>query len=279
MNYSDTIQAFLDKSQADPSYQNSPLLAEACGLLRDLQRGLENREIDPALPSAQLPKKNEVEKTCRGIGHDFNGILANIRGLVEITQMMAPDTSEKVQESFSRIINIVERGHHSTELVRLYGKVHSYDKRRLPLLQCLRRSLNDIKMEMGLDTAIDFYCPDHKYICFDEMQFEAMLKQLVKNAIKAISETDKEPQLQVQVTAKDETWLEVSVSDNGEGIAPEVGDKVYFPFYSTRRANEGLGLGLSIVKQIVMNHDGQISYQSRHHEGSRFTCLLPVLCE
>ena len=276
MSYSKAIGAFLDKAQAAEEPDRQELLGEACALLQQIQTGMADNSIDAATPSQILPRKDEVEKTCRGIGHDFNGILANIRGLVEITQLMAPDAPEKVQETFNRILNLVDRGHHSTELVRLYGKVLSYEKSQLDLQQSLRRLLNDIKFLFHMEEPIEYQCPQNLLIDFDEMQFEAMLTQLLKNALHAVKDKP-DPVVKVHCEQRSDGQLEIQVIDNGIGIAPDVGDKVYFPFYRTKKATEGLGLGLSIAKQIVMNHDGHIHYYSQQGVGSTFTCVLPVV--
>lgn len=230
-----------------------------------------------ALPSQIPPKKSDIEKACRGIGHDFNGILANIRGLVEITQMMEPNAPENVQNTFSKILALVDRGHHATELVRMYGKVMSCKKQKLNLHQSLRRLLNDLKMVFELDYCIAFSCPEGVFIEFDEMQFEALLTQLCKNALHAIKTKGAEPKLHIDIAQTNDTDITLTVTDNGKGIASDIGDRVYEPFYSTKKATEGLGLGLSIVRQIVMNHDGHIRYTSDVDSGSTFTCQLPVV--
>lgn len=263
------INALLNKTDVS--------LEETKALLADIASGLASAQLDLNVPSEIPPKKQDIEKACRGIGHDFNGILANIRGLVEITQMMEPNAPENVQNTFTKILTLVDRGHHATELVRMYGKVMSCDKKKLKLHQSLRRVLNDIKMILELDSSIAFTCPEEVSIEFDETQFETLLTQLCKNAIQAIKAKGTEPELFVDVSLINNSDIQLAVKDNGKGIAADIGDRVYDPFYSTKKATEGLGLGLSIARQIVMNHDGHIHYSSDVDTGSTFTCQLPVV--
>ena len=239
--------------------------------------GIQSNQLDLDRPSQIPPRKAEIEKTCRGIGHDFNGILANVRGLVEITQMMEPNAPENVQNTFNKILALVDRGHHATELVRMYGRVLSCEKSQLNVKRNLRRLLNDVKMQYELSYNIAYECPEETTIEFDENQFETMLSQLCKNSLFAMDAKGVEPDLKVRVTQTSDTHIQLSVSDNGQGMASDVGDKVWFPFYSTKKAAEGLGLGLSVVKQIVMNHDGHIHYTSTVEGGSTFVCDLPVV--
>jgi signal transduction histidine kinase len=120
-------------------------------------------------------------------------------------------------------------------------------------------------------------CPEDIFIEFDEAQFDVLLTQLCDNSLYAIKARDVTSELTISVVQTDDKNIELSVSDNGKGIAADVGDKVFFPFYSTKKTGEGLGLGLSIVKQIVMNHDGHIYYSSEPEKGTKFVCVLPVV--
>jgi two-component system NtrC family sensor kinase len=69
----------------------------------------------------------------------------------------------------------------------------------------------------------------------------------------------------------------VAVEDNGSGIAPENLPHVFAPFFTTKRSTHGIGLGLSITKNIVEDHDGTIRVESQFGRGTRFLIDLPVL--
>ncbi|MCE2713072.1 MAG: HAMP domain-containing histidine kinase [Cryomorphaceae bacterium] len=69
----------------------------------------------------------------------------------------------------------------------------------------------------------------------------------------------------------------VSIADTGIGIAPEVGEKIFDAFYSTKKSGEGSGLGLDIVKKIVDKHHGRIYYESERGKGTTFYVELPIL--
>lgn len=260
------LQQFLDKAKDAAPQHHSELLSEALAIIA--------QQAAP-LPSQLPPDKKEIERVCRGIGHDFNGILANIRGMVEITQMMVPDAPENVQNTFIKILSMVERGHHASEMIRLYGKVFDCQKSQFQLAPYLKRCLNDIRIRLEMPFLLKVPSPDDIQLLMDETQFETLLLQLVKNARDAVAEVT-EQSIQVTMAVNTEEQLQLSVQDQGTGIAPDVADEVFQPFYSTRKTGKGIGLGLSIVKQIVMNHDGSISYSS-NAQGTTFTCSLPVI--
>lgn len=77
------------------------------------------------------------------------------------------------------------------------------------------------------------------------------------------------------------TWQEegrvaVSIMDNGLGIPPEQMDMLFQPYFATKPEGKGSGLGLSVCRDIVQNHNGQIRVESKPREGSVFTVLLPI---
>jgi len=71
----------------------------------------------------------------------------------------------------------------------------------------------------------------------------------------------------------------ITISDTGCGIPEEIGDKIFDAFYSTKKIGEGSGLGLDIVKNIVLKHNGKIYYESTIDSGTTFHVILPLKFE
>ena len=69
--------------------------------------------------------------------------------------------------------------------------------------------------------------------------------------------------------------VRLSIADTGQGIAPEDLPRIFEPFYSTKGAGKGVGLGLSMVYGIIREHNGTIEVKSRQAEGTIFTMTLP----
>lgn len=102
----------------------------------------------------------------------------------------------------------------------------------------------------------------------------AKLKQALLNLlVNAIEETEPGGVIEVKTQRKD-SYVLLSVRDSGRGIAPEVLEHVFKPFFTTK--TRGSGLGLAIVEQIVKEHEGEISVESVVDKGSIFTITLPV---
>ena len=105
---------------------------------------------------------------------------------------------------------------------------------------------------------------------------------LFNNAFYAVSERQKiegkgfKP-LVIVSTKKTENRVLITVSDNGNGIANNIIDKIFQPFFTTKPTGQGTGLGLSLAYDIVKAHGGEIKVNSKEYEGTEFIIQLPVV--
>lgn len=120
----------------------------------------------------------------------------------------------------------------------------------------------DIRMRLRLS--------DEELICeLDESLIQQALLNLCLNAQQSMPDGG---ELIVETAAEDD-WARIDVTDTGIGIAAEALDKLFKPFFSTRKG--GSGLGLSVTRRIVSEHGGTIEVQSEPGKGSRFTVRVP----
>jgi two-component system sensor histidine kinase DctS len=116
-----------------------------------------------------------------------------------------------------------------------------------------------------------------KVLC-DRTMVEQVLLNLARNAMQAMDRPAIRHRvlvLGVQRAATDpERWLAFSVSDIGPGIAPEIEQQLYTPFFTTKA--EGMGLGLSLCRTVMEQHGGTLSFAPQQPQGTIFTYTLPV---
>jgi signal transduction histidine kinase len=105
----------------------------------------------------------------------------------------------------------------------------------------------------------------------DRTQIEQVLINIIKNAIEACAEVPS-PQIQVKSSVSETGAVSITVSDNGPGILPNVLDKIFIPFFTTKE--NGSGIGLSLCKQIMHLHGGNITARSTPEQGSEFTLFF-----
>jgi polar amino acid transport system substrate-binding protein len=105
---------------------------------------------------------------------------------------------------------------------------------------------------------------------------EQVVLNLVINALESIDH-DRGRLKIVTGFRQEEQKLFLSVVDNGRGIDPEVHDRIYDAFVTTKKEGGGLGLGLSITRRLVKAHEGEIGFQSEQENGTEFTVVFPCI--
>ncbi|HET7002531.1 MAG TPA: ATP-binding protein, partial [Puia sp.] len=108
-----------------------------------------------------------------------------------------------------------------------------------------------------------------------------VLLNLYNNAFYTVAEKKKqlngayEPTVEVSTKKKDD-MIKLTVRDNGNGIPPKIADKIFQPFYTTKPAGQGTGLGLSLSYDMVKAHGGELKMESREGEGAEFVMVMPI---
>jgi signal transduction histidine kinase len=109
--------------------------------------------------------------------------------------------------------------------------------------------------------------PEQLKIFADKHMIEQVLINLIKNAIQAFDEQD-DKHIALNGYTNEKGRVVIRVKDNGPGIDPEALDKIFIPFYSTKKT--GSGIGLSLSRQIMRRHEGSITVKSTVGEGTEF---------
>jgi len=173
-------------------------------------------------------------------------------------------TASTAVEKASRIVRALKMYLHTSE----GNEPEPYD---------VEESINTVltiyhnQIKHGVQVELDFQ-PLPKVSGYVE-QINQVWTNLIINACQAMEFNGT---LSIATKKVGETIL-VSIADTGIGIAPEVGDKIFDAFYSTKKSGEGSGLGLDIVKKIVDKHHGRIYYESERGKGTTFYVELPIL--
>lgn len=116
--------------------------------------------------------------------------------------------------------------------------------------------------------------PDTMQIQADRELMEQVLINLIKNAIQALESEDEnqEKKIFIKSVVTENGEAIITVKDNGPGIEPEALSKIFIPFYTTKK--NGSGIGLSLSKQIIRKHHGNLSAKSEINEGTEFTIKI-----
>ncbi len=243
---------------------------------RDLQKAYQDlftsqRELQ------RLERLASLGQVAREIAHEFSTPLNVIYGTLQML-LEDPDLKEEHRERLGRLLNQTER------LVQISRD--TLTPLKMPPPEFRSAKLNGLVEEVGAFMAPAFGArgvefstqlePDLPPIRADLHQIEQVLLNLISNAMDALPGGGR---IEVE-TAMDRSEsppiVILHVRDDGVGISPEHLSHIFDPFFTTKGAGRGTGLGLSICKDIVSQHQGEISIESVPGEGSTITLRLPA---
>lgn len=243
------------------------------------------RQLEEQVRTAQ--KMEAIATLSGGIAHDFNNILASI---ITNTEMSLEDIQdEDIRENLEIVLKAGLRGKNLVKQIKTLGQTRTQERRPVHLVVIVQECLDLLRA--SLPTTIDIkkhIAPDLCMVPADPTQIHQVLLNLCTNAADAMPKTGGllEVRLEtVEILAWDETSLrlhpgqyqKMTVRDTGYGMAPEVLERIFDPFYTTKELGRGTGLGLSVVHSIVKSHDGGIKVNSIVGVGTVFEIYLPQI--
>jgi PAS domain S-box-containing protein len=246
----------------------------------------EKKELQERLIQAQ--KMESIGTLAGGIAHDFNNILGAILGYAEMVQGESP-VGTRTREDIDQVVKASLRAKELVKQILAFSRQTDFEPRELqPALiieeavKMLRPSLpTTIDIQQDIDSEVGV-------ILADPIQIHQILTNLTTNAFHAMEETG--GTLSISLKNKELTpvnlisepdvqpglFVQITVGDSGSGIAPDIKDKIFDPYFTSKETGKGTGMGLSIVHGIVNNCGGFISFQSELGEGSTFQVFLPI---
>ncbi len=242
------------------------------GLARDV-----TREIAQEEQFRRSQRLASLGTLVGGVAHELNNPLAAIQGLVQILQESDYDeetvgilrTIRRETERTAGIVGNLRRlVRGSRQDVRHREEVELNEVVR-HVIRTRRYSMATRDIEVKADLASDL-----PPVAGDPSQLEQVVLNLVVNAEQALDQVDGNRRLILRTrSARD--GITLSVYDTGPGIQAQDLPRIFDPFWTTKEPNEGMGLGLSLVHQIVTEHRGEVDVQSRVGEGTLFLVTLP----
>jgi len=229
-----------------------------------------------------------VSVTAR-VAHDFNNILAAIIGYTELARMdMVEDTP--LMENINKVLGASYRARDLVAQILAFSRqteqtlkpvtISTIVKEVLKLLRASLPATIEIRQRILLPSAT---------ILADVTQIHQVLMNICTNAGHAMrsqggilevylgeARDEFEPPLSLQhLTASDHLCL--AIRDTGHGMPPDVIERIFDPYFTTKKKEEGTGLGLAVVHGIVTSHNGHITVESTPGEGTTFKIYFPII--
>jgi len=255
------------------------------------RRAAENEKDRLAEQLRQAQKMEAIGTLAGGIAHDFNNILSPIIGYAEIIMYESEPDSDN-SKSAEEILTAGMRARDLVNQILTFSREQEQKKKPIKVQPVIKEALKLLRASLPttieLNQRIEGDCGP---ILGDPTQIYQVVMNLCTNAYQAMQDQGG----QIEVTASETLvtdddlpqfmdiapgpYVRVSVSDTGPGVEPEILERIFDPYFTTKRMKSGTGLGLSVVHGIVKGHAGAINVYSETGQGTSFSVYLPRLLD
>jgi nitrogen fixation/metabolism regulation signal transduction histidine kinase len=211
------------------------------------------------------------------ISHELLNSLTPIRSLSQnLSEMIRQETlsSEDLEDIKQSVATMHNRSNHLQEFVESYRKLAmlpSPKKEKTELSELLESCLQIMqplfkKEQITVENLVDF----NRWVLVDKNQMEQVIINLLTNSMYALAEKEvKEITISAEVKEK---RIYLIITDTGTGIDSEIEDKIFLPFFTTRK--DGAGIGLTLSKNIIEAHGGYLAFENGENQTKFTVCLL-----
>ncbi len=239
-----------------------------------------NRMIDELSRSADLLAKSERESAWREmakqVAHEIKNPLTPMKLSVQYLQKAwdekSPDWEERLQRFTQTIIEHIDTLSDIASEFSDFAKMPQKKEEKVDLAHVVRKSIDLFSDISNIHFKVQENVPLPAIVLADKNQLIRAFNNLVKNSVQAIGKK-KKGRIEVSIDREGDHYL-ISVADNGPGIPEEMVDKIFSPSFTTK--SSGMGLGLALVRSIVQEAGGEISFTSSADIGTVFMVKLPV---
>jgi PAS domain S-box-containing protein len=272
------------------AWHNTLLRDETGRVIATLSSGediTERKGLEVQLRQSQ--KMEAVGQLAGGVAHDFNNMLAVIRGNAELLLMDEGQHTAETREGLKHVVEASERAANLTRQLLAFSRKQVLQSQPLVLNEVVANLSKMLHRVIGENINLQcHYAEPLPYVQADTGMMEQVILNLVVNArdampgggqLRVATEqlTLNEAHARVNPEARAGEFVCLLVSDTGTGIAPEVLLRIFEPFFTTKDPGKGTGLGLATVYGIVKQHEGWIGVSSQVGEGSTFRVFLPAI--
>ena len=279
-----------DDSQESWLEVNKVPLRDQHGKISGILTTAENitREQNLEKQLLQSQKMEAIGTLAGGIAHDFNNILTSI---VNSTELAIGDVApgSQTEQDLERVLKAARRGGRVVKQIIAFSRPPQEGFQATDCAAVISEVIQLMEVSLPSNIVIQSYIsPGIEPIYADPTQIHQALMNLCTNGFHSLREMGGKLEIRLEEVSLDEeeadymelqpgAFLGLTVADNGPGIAPEIIDKIFDPFFSSKDKAEGTGLGLSVVHGIVKGHGGGLRVRSEPGRETVFEIFLPKI--
>ncbi len=246
----------------------------------------EREELETRVRQSQ--KMEAIGTLAGGIAHDFNNILSVIFGYTELA-IEEKDPEERSQH-LEQVRLGAERARELVKQILTVSRRTELEQQPLQIALVIKEALKMLRSSIPTTIEIKQEINSSEKVLADSTQIHQVIMNLCTNAYYAMRETGGILAVslnEIEIRSEDECYgelapgryLKLAVSDTGCGISPKIREKIFEPYFTTKKRGEGTGLGLAVVHGIIKSCHGHITVYSELGKGTTFHVYLPVIDE
>ncbi len=258
------------------------------GIVENTRDSTAHKKLEEQLLQAQ--KMEAIGTLAGGIAHDFNNILGAIMGYTEMVAWEIQE-SDDLQRKIQQILKASNRAKELVQQILSFSRQHDQERKPVQIHPIVKEALKLLKASLPSTIAIRQEIEDRRStVMANPTQIHQVLMNLCTNAHHAMRETG--GVLTVKLYTEDigntraqqynlavGRYLVLAVEDTGHGISVTAKERIFDPYFTTKKKGEGTGLGLSVTHGIMRAHDGAIIVESEVGQGSTFTVFFPMTAD
>ncbi|MFN3411624.1 MAG: transporter substrate-binding domain-containing protein [Exilispira sp.] len=215
-----------------------------------------------------------------GLAHDINNVLHSTLSISSLIKLML-DESSLSKESLSEYAEILEKsalkGSTIVSTLLNFSKDSKGQKSNFDLKKTIENSIEIFNMKFKKKISVHFLTNlNDANIYADENNIMQIIINLLINSYESYERKDLLENAIVNIRLKrTDDFYKIEIEDFAGGIKPEIQDKIFNPFFTTKGQGRGIGIGLTVVKKIIDEHKGRIEFISKTDSGTTFSIYLP----
>ncbi|HPA78238.1 MAG TPA: response regulator [Kiritimatiellia bacterium] len=256
--------------------------------IRDRQQA-EDERIQLERQLRQAKKMEALGALSSGVAHDFNNILQGITGYAELALDALPDAPQEARDYLGEIIRAGGRASELIRQIMTFSREVKVGRTPCLLEAVVREAINLMRGKMPPRVVMDAdIISGGPHALVDAGQIHQIITNLISNAFDAMREGGGHVQVSYYEEDVDEhkavqaprlkpgRYAVLQVADTGPGMDPATLERIFEPYFTTKAAHGGTGLGLAVVHGILETHGASISVESRPGLGTTFTIYFPA---
>ncbi len=252
--------------------------------IKDISR---EKELESQLRHAQ--KTEAVATLAGGIAHDFNNILSSILGNAEFAVRHELKDDAPGAYSVRQIIKAAKRASFLVKQILTFSRRRKPELAQISVNPIVKEITKLLKKTLPANIEIRLSLKNQSDILMaDPVNVHQILMNLCTNAAEAMQEKGGKLEILLENTDQNDIdplnmpqgpsskFLKIIVRDDGIGMPPEIRERIFEPYFTTKSMKKGTGLGLPVVYGIVEDLKGAVDVESKQGEGACFTVILPL---